>query len=951
MADFAVRIQLAASSPVPAYNVTPWSAGFLAVSSGEATTETTGLLLDCSPVGEYADIARGGNYAAVGEWTVTMHAATPAGTKWWEAFSAAGASLYGARVELWDTTANVCRAVGTVTEAKRNGVVVDISCESISVQRHKEIPTRKLTAEEFPGLTEEFEGYAVPIVYGPAERLEPASFLTEPEALDSLMYVPAPYVFIMRPATFIAIYSGAPASTIDSIPVVVCASSDLFAYQIDAVDQAFAAGKLYVRITDGTGSGQERKVETLSYTAGTTSGGVYEKVAIVGVASPLETAADETSEIRFYRRDVGAVLAVCDEGEVSEVRDSEYDSPVPFAPSLVGTDVVAADVSAEFAAGENYQSIQYLRPSEVFGITALQDGLCASGQNVARGYGIAEGGPGGGTYFADLFCRSRLDLATVDGEWITRGPDIYALVSLAVQWPTPAEIEGIYIQAKAIRWDGSEEFVWLITDKLIDDGPSVNCFSPAMAADGTAGNFAGYAAKIDLARPLTHYRSILIGAAFRGALTYIFGEDRYTPQPGYWDGPIPFVNGQSYIVWDNAVLKIPPGRPGEDAIADGLLWISPANFYEARNALDDNTIYSVADNYNGLASSDMYRVTSIELISGEVYRVNLDKPITCPSGNYDARCVTQDMLDHTSIGEPLEVNEYESGFALSFGEVAQDSVFLASMRSGRKSGGTPIIYAKDAAVDLMTRDLGLGSGEIDTASFAALPNDEIRMSIVDVERTDEIIARMAREFNWIVSHDGSGKERAVTWLDRVGTASSDWAITSADVVKDSMQISMTDIKDIICEPQTEWDWTFSDGYRQKGAVNDITFSPASLTSANYLRYISGFGDFASASAIFTVLNNLYKVSLERGHQSVQYMYGGSPLTLYVGDLADWCAVRKTLLDFKIPEDRASAASVVGDRISISHRRVGTGGVKYGTICGRWWHPVDGVVQLLVMLDP
>lgn len=905
--------------------------------------EAEGVLVDCSAVGEYADIARGGNYAAVDDWDITLHAVTSNGTKWWEIFSSAGASMYGARVELWDTSANVCRAVGSVTDAKRNGIEVNVSCESISVQRHKEIPIRRITAAEFPGLTDAFEGSTIPIVYGPAENLEPASFLTEPLALDSLLYIPEPYQFVYRPASFIPTYSGSPASTINSLPVVVCTTTDMFTFQIDAIDSAFADGNLYVRITSGSGSGQERKVNTLTYSDGTTAKGVNQKAAVCGVTTPLETAADETSEIRFYRRDVGAVLAVCDEGEVLEVRDSEYKSPVPFAPGVMGGDIVVADISAEFASGESYQSVQYIRSSNNFGIGALSDGLCASAYHTAHGYGISPLGP---PYYADLFCRSRLDISSVDPKWIMQAPDVYALVALSVDWPTPGEIEGIYIQAKATRWDGVDEFIWLITDKLVDDGPSANCYSPAMASDGTPGNFAGYAAKIELSRPLTQYRTILIGAAFRGALTYIMGGDRFTPQPGGWNGPIPFVNGQNYIVWDNSVLKTPPGRPGEDVILDIPLWISPVG-----SGLNDDIISSIADNYTGIASDYMYQVTSVSPVSGEVYHLNLDRPISCPTGNYSARLLTQYMADPSGLGPPVAVNEYESGFALSFGEVAQDAVFLASMRSGRKSSGSPIVYAKSAAVDIMTRDLGLTSAEVDLASFSALPNDSIRMSIVDAERSDEIIARMAREFNWIISHDGDGKERAKTWLNRIGVDSADWNVSSSDVVKDSLVISKTDISDIVCQPSTEWDWAFADGYRKKGFINDITFPPASLTGTNYLKYISGFGNFASAQSFFAGMSAWYSLSLERGKQSIQYQYGGDPLVLYTPKLAEWCAVRKTILDFKVPEDRSAAACVVGDRIAVTHRKLGSGSTHYATICGRWWHPVDGVVQILAMVDP
>ena len=65
----------------------------------------------------------------------------------------------------------------------------------------------------------------------------------------------------------------------------------------------------------------------------------------------------------------------------------------------------------------------------------------------------------------------------------------------------------------------------------------------------------------------------------------------------------------------------------------------------------------------------------------------------------------------------------------------------------------------------------------------------------------------------------------------------------------------------------------------------------------------------------------------------------------------WAASRKRLLEFKISENHAAMASVVGDRVKVTHRRATAGIAVYGTLAGRWWHPVDGTLQMLVMLDP
>ena len=132
----------------------------------------------------------------------------------------------------------------------------------------------------------------------------------------------------------------------------------------------------------------------------------------------------------------------------------------------------------------------------------------------------------------------------------------------------------------------------------------------------------------------------------------------------------------------------------------------------------------------------------------------------------------------------------------------------------------------------------------------------------------------------------------------------------------------------------------------------MTVDPDSLTSGNYLGTISGFGDFAESKAILQDLQEAYSVSLKRGEKSLEWRYGGDPLILYIDSCRMWWAAsRKRLLDFKVHENHAAMASVVGDRVKVTHRRATAGIAVYGTLAGRWWHPVDGTVQLLVMLDP
>ena len=168
MADYGVRITLAASSPVSSYTGGIWSSGVAKLSSSSgASGWTSGQIIEVSPLGEQVDIAQGGNYASIGDFDAVVLAT------WYPAFEAAGSSLYGATVEigtLSGTTLTV-RWSGIVVDAPWKGAELRIKAESLISRRHKTIPTRVMTSQEYPGIPASAEGKPVPILYGEISRL------------------------------------------------------------------------------------------------------------------------------------------------------------------------------------------------------------------------------------------------------------------------------------------------------------------------------------------------------------------------------------------------------------------------------------------------------------------------------------------------------------------------------------------------------------------------------------------------------------------------------------------------------------------------------------------------------------------------------------------------------------------------------------------------------------
>lgn len=119
MADYGVKITLAALSPIPNYTGGIWINGSAWLCSGEAPTVDwiNGALVSVSAIGERVDVARGGNYAETSDATVTIESTH------WKAFDAAGASIYGARLLSWGSLRVMARSrrAGLALCSNRNG--------------------------------------------------------------------------------------------------------------------------------------------------------------------------------------------------------------------------------------------------------------------------------------------------------------------------------------------------------------------------------------------------------------------------------------------------------------------------------------------------------------------------------------------------------------------------------------------------------------------------------------------------------------------------------------------------------------------------------------------------------------------------------------------------------------------------------------------------------------
>lgn len=925
MADYGVRITLSADSPVPSYNVAPWVSGVASLSSGAVNVGwTAGRLISVSPVGEQADIAQGGNYAEVSEFRAVIDA------NGYPAFLAAGASLLGAVVEVGTLAGGVLteRFRGVVSDLSWEGAELDIQVESITTLRHLDLPARILTAQEFPGTPTASEGAVVPIVYGAVERMTGVPLLSDQDYLTPLTVNGEAGLFLQT-ATFLAIGSGVPAASSTFAPLAIAVAYSGYSYEWPSenteagprhlLEALIASEPCYLEIVDGTGSGQQRLI---SFPAPSGRGSLtYTDLSIdwmgVTLAAPWDTVPDATSRFRAYAQVTGAVVVVADEATVSgvtaEVGGTQY--PIASAQSTLAAGIITADVSAEFRRGEDYAAIAYHYPVEVRDVEALRDGFTAAG-------GISRGVLGyTGTQTFDTFGYAEFDVSPMCAGLGNDNPEVYAFVSAS----TAAGSLRLWISA--IRWDGTEDIV----DPSITLS-SANNFPASVLPDGVAGAFGIAPIGGDiLPRPLEQYRKIRLAlfvvptvpptVSTLGASTWTQGATSvtisgYTPIVGEIIRPIvPYGQGQSIQVSTRAGC-------------DWRLWREIASFVES--------------------PAGVFTCELVNTFGGP-------DEIEVPTGSYQSVIGTYSDLSG--------ITETEIGVGIVYGAIPQESTFYVSTASGRTFGahwpalpvgvsnGDPITQARDMALDILYRDLGLVAAQVDFDAFQALPDGIISAAIVEQEDSRALLARLAREWNWVLGHDLQGRETATAWLESMHSLTSDYSVANADIVSGTLVgIDQTALEDIVTMPDMSWSWTEADGFRSSGTVTDVSTPPASLNASNYLQYITGLGDFATALDAYTILHEAWKRSIVMRRGAVEYRTGGDPLSLYYGRRLEWAASRKDLLDLRVNEGHAAASAHVGQRVDVTHRRYTGGGTVYGTVVGRWWHPEDGQAQLLVMLD-
>lgn len=936
MADYGVRITLAAASPIPTYTGGPWVSGVAKLSSSSgASGWSSGILIEVSALGEQVDIASGGNYASVSDVDVVLFAG------WVPAFETAGASMYGATVEvgtLSGTTLTV-RWSGVVSDIGWRGSELQITAESVITLRHREIPARILSGDEFAALPNDAEGQAVPILYGAVERLTPVSLQSDRDYLaGQAVYMGTNPVPIYRSTTMIATPYGSASPTATMVPVVwkiYTGRDDLIPPDDYTADNWFdfdliLSGTMYMEIFQGAGQGQTRKVSGVATAYVATIGGASIFWAEVPLASPLDVLPDATSGFRFYVEATGAVLAIGDEATTVSVT-VELDGktyPIGYTPGTV-EDVATADVSAEFASGEDYAALEYFRPSEVFGNSALSDGLTASGGTAVSVLPIASGDSPSSHF--DQLCHGEIytqDLTDSVLSETTTGYIMYAI--------TTAAAFSYEVTVLGERWTGTVDELSQF-ESLPFASTSRSTYTSAIFPDGTPGNFSSFAIALDsLPVPLRSYRRLKFCVSLVG--TGLFVDDL---------GAATWTNGATSVTVNDANGATALGRRIRPYVSTG-----------AGTAFDDARIRAtragVSNAYGGNAE-DWRTVTAVTPLGGTTYRLDFATPIAVATGDY--------FTISAAAADFVTVTEREAGIAFSYGAISPDSTFIASVSQGRtfdthwpalppgKSNGDPITEAAHVAQDIFLRDLAIPQADIG-ASYLTVPAYTARVALVEQEDSASVLARMCREFNWVGAHDNAGRETLVAWLDRLYTASADYAVTNAEIVEDSIDgVDATSLDDIVTLPRVSWDWTQADGYRGAGTVTDCSADPSTITPSNYLRTISGFGDYSTALAAYEVLNEAWSRNGVRRSATIEYRYGGNPTDLYLPALLAWAASRKDILRFKLNETHAAASAYLGQRISVTHKRYTGGGTVYGTLVARYWFPADGQIQLTVMLDP
>jgi len=1010
--QIAVRITLAALSPEPLYTGGPFVSGVAKLGTANPPVGGWGwgpeYFVSCGAFGERVDIVTGGNYGQLldTEMSLSNH------DKWFAPFTSAGASLVGAKVEIGEAISAddmLLSWVGVVADPTFQGMNIEMRVENILATRHKMIPARTLTSQEFPGLISDIEGKPVPSIYGSVGRLSSPSLQFNSDSYYASFIWGDAKVYMNVPSTSGISFGASEAVVITTTTIgwttlspswIIAVYMTMNDFWINQYTYGNDKSKnVYVRISGGQGQGQVRLISSISDIAlfRTGAGNTYATAKII-TSTPWDTVPDNTSSFEFFNRDTWGQVLAGDECEISSISYEIGNKNFPIAfEQTSNTGIVFGDLSAEFVNGEDYAALSYVKPSEVYGVTALSDGITTG--ETGRTVSAVPWAGGGGDNCGDVICRAKMTFNQVP-DFNGEEPELYALFSFKELDYYPAQKMRLIWRARyfdhtaVIPDDESSDSEYISGDAIID----FNAYTPACSIDGTKGNFSAFAVKLDLPRSIYSYESVRIGvmpvldftveatlntppASPVTTLPYLVGSSptgafsAHAGEFAYWSGSawafyavpdtsLTIVPNAIYTVGDPLHISIPPGYGGDLTGKYIKLTLSlSTNDPRGKSFYYKDRFLKIDE---GLKSSfeDWRKIISWHHDSGTGRNiVTLETPLDSSFiyGSFRALIATSDKF--------RRYIEREAGFAFLYGSIPADSTYLLDLSSGRTysdawpelpicvSNGDPIILARDAVLDMYYRDLGLGADSVDFASFQALRSDRITSALVERVNSADRVATLCQQFNWVVGHDKTGRETATAWLLRIGSTEYDLSIDTSDVVEGSLTgVSMTDILDLVNNPNVKWNWTQADGYRSSSNVSDVSADPLILNAGNYLQYLTGFGDFSSSLDVYTAFHASYKLNTYQksavfelpdvGEDASRVLWPGRGMNRF-----DWMASRKPLYSLVVPDTSAAASCVVGQRVRLRHKRYTAGLWVYGTIVEWSMDPMAAERSIIVMGDP
>lgn len=917
----AVRITLSSISPEPTYTGGPFVSGVAQLDTANpATTDwDTDYFVSCGAFGERADIVIGGNYGQLldSEMEISIH------DKWFAAFSAAGASLVGAVVEIGEATSSIdmdAAWTGTVADPTFQGMNVQMRVENILATRHKTIPARTITAQEFPGIPASAEGNPVPTIFGAVTGLTGTPLVSDRQYYDDACIVHGnPDVSEGSPrTTTIWVESGVHKGVmIDYHTPGISFTPSVSEFPSWCAD--LPSGNVYLEITDGTGSGQSRQIlsggNLHSYT--NAEGATIWFLEIV-FASPFDPLPENLASIlRLYSQDLDGVILVGDEAVVSEVtgiNDNET-YPVLFVQGSNSLGVTA-DLSSQLASGDSIETIVYLQPS-ISETANVVDKDLATLTTYAN------------SYSGEVICPASATIDQIAPWYKQRLTGICGFMkaeTTTAHYNSSATTFRQYVSA--MRISGTNDVT-----TLYDMPDPVDGFPPWILSGGTATNLLA-SPLVVTSRDISEYARIDTDV------------EPYNPQ----HGPI----------FEQALTSVTFTSGSATLTMTGLAEKAPSFIAGAT----DLTLCKIRP--KGCPRGQWIGIASYVVSPGFPQYVNA---ITLSENWPYATFTTTDGIEVLPADQIFDVDVYEIGVGLVVGDLTAASEYRVSTSSGRKfsaawpalpagkSVGDPITLARDAVLDIYYRDLALPAGAVDFASFQALPADPIYSALTERVDSAERVASLCQQFNWVIGHDGDGRETAFAWLSRVGTTDYDLSIDTGDVVEGTLTgVAMTDILDLVNLPNVQWNWTQADEFRSQSNVVDVALDPLSINAGNYLQYITGFGDFSTALDVYTSLHKSYQLNTYQKSATIGMPDVGADASSVLWPLTgmsrfDWMASRKPLYQLVVPDTSAAASCIVGQRVRLRHKRYTAGAWVYGTVVEWSMDPMASKCSITVMGDP